>query len=295
MNHNTNINLLKQQQKVHEKAFEDRIKNSSVEMWLNNDNADYWGNTLPLQDLKKTFSVLKNKTILTLGDGKGGKDGVFFKNLGHDVTVSDIAVSVLKEAKNRNIIDKYLKLDSENIDLENNSFDFVITKETLHHLPRPYLGLYEMLRVAKEAIVIIEPRIKENIYNHTIPNKNSYEISGNFLFRFSPYEIIQIARSYGAVYVAYKFCRIFSTTNAGNIKNQELKTLIMEQNKIFEQEDKLNDVSNKGLISFIIWKKKPNKEIIKSLKTENFITIDTSVPLEITNNINTFLKTQEIE
>ena len=36
-------------------------------------------------------------------------------------------------------------------------FDFVFAKEVYHHLPRPSIGLYEMLRVAREAVVLIEP------------------------------------------------------------------------------------------------------------------------------------------
>ena len=34
---------------------------------------------------------------------------------------------------------------------EDNSFDIVFTKESMHHWPRPYLGIYEMLRVAAKS------------------------------------------------------------------------------------------------------------------------------------------------
>jgi SAM-dependent methyltransferase len=37
------------------------------------------------------------------------------------------------------------------------SFDLVLCKESLHHLARPVLGLYEMLRVCRQRAVLIEP------------------------------------------------------------------------------------------------------------------------------------------
>ena len=37
------------------------------------------------------------------------------------------------------------------------SFDLVLCKEALHHLARPVLGLYEMLRVCRRRAVLIEP------------------------------------------------------------------------------------------------------------------------------------------
>jgi SAM-dependent methyltransferase len=37
------------------------------------------------------------------------------------------------------------------------SFDLVFCKESLHHLARPVLGLYEMLRVCRRAAVFVEP------------------------------------------------------------------------------------------------------------------------------------------
>jgi len=45
----------------------------------------------------------------------------------------------------------------EGRDLESKSFDLVLCKEALHHLARPVLGLYEMLRVCRQRAVAIEP------------------------------------------------------------------------------------------------------------------------------------------
>lgn len=45
----------------------------------------------------------------------------------------------------------------ECLTLDSQSFDLVVCKEGLHHLPRPVLGFYEMLRLARVGSVIIEP------------------------------------------------------------------------------------------------------------------------------------------
>ena len=47
--------------------------------------------------------------------------------------------------------------NAEHLPFASRSFDLVFTKESLHHLARPVLGLYEMLRVCRRAAVFVEP------------------------------------------------------------------------------------------------------------------------------------------
>lgn len=47
--------------------------------------------------------------------------------------------------------------NAEHLPFASGSFDLVFCKESLHHLARPVLGLYEMLRVCRRAVVFIEP------------------------------------------------------------------------------------------------------------------------------------------
>jgi SAM-dependent methyltransferase len=51
----------------------------------------------------------------------------------------------------------YEKQNCENLSFASGSFDLVFCKESLHHLARPVLGLYEMLRVCRDAAMILEP------------------------------------------------------------------------------------------------------------------------------------------
>ncbi len=51
----------------------------------------------------------------------------------------------------------YELANAEALPYESRTFDLVLCKEALHHLARPVLGLYEMLRVCRHRAVLIEP------------------------------------------------------------------------------------------------------------------------------------------
>ena len=46
--------------------------------------------------------------------------------------------------------------DLRNLNFTKNSFDYVVTNATLHHLDQPHLAVTEMYRVAKKGVLIIE-------------------------------------------------------------------------------------------------------------------------------------------
>ena len=49
------------------------------------------------------------------------------------------------------------QMDAEALDVPDNSYDIVLVQDGLHELRRPVLGLTEMLRVARRAVIVIEP------------------------------------------------------------------------------------------------------------------------------------------
>jgi SAM-dependent methyltransferase len=78
----------------------------------------------------------------------------------HDVrniTVSSLSTVSLEEAARLGEVSEFLSLNAERMDLADQSFDFVVCKESLHHMPRPYLAIYEMLRIARHGVFFIEP------------------------------------------------------------------------------------------------------------------------------------------
>jgi len=133
--------------------------------------------------------------VLTICAGTGG-EGMHLSRLGFEsVTVSDISNNALTVCNELAPNLHTLQLNAETMDLEDNSFDLVVVQAGLHHLPRPALGLTEMLRVARKAIIVLEP--------HTgfVPNLigTEWEEQGdarNYVFRWNQNIFEQVTRSY---------------------------------------------------------------------------------------------------
>ena len=95
---------------------------------------------------------------LTIGDAYG-HDFLLLKHYGiGSVVASNLNSGCLVLGHAIGAIGDHLEINAESITLPDNSFDYVLCKEAIHHMPRPQLAIYEMLRVARRAIILIEPR-----------------------------------------------------------------------------------------------------------------------------------------
>lgn len=86
--------------------------------------------------------------------------------------------------------------DNEKLSFNDNYFDWSFIAASLHHLPRPIVGLYELLRVSKQGIIVIEPY--DSLLTRiavSLGMAQKYEASGNYVYRFSRGEIYKISRS----------------------------------------------------------------------------------------------------
>lgn len=138
---------------------------------------DRWRH-LRMLDFAACFSQ-EDCTWLTIGDYHG-HDSMMLKEYGiSDVVASNLNSSVLKLGQEAGHIDNFLTINAETISLEDNSFDYILCKEALHHMPRPMLAIYEMLRVARKAVILIEPQDK--VIDLPIVRDSSYwfEVNGN--------------------------------------------------------------------------------------------------------------------
>jgi ubiquinone/menaquinone biosynthesis C-methylase UbiE len=100
--------------------------------------------------------------------------------------------------------------------------DYVFCRESFHHFPRAYLGVYEMIRVAKKGVILIEPidilskvplvlliknlcdLVSPTIINKIWKNRFSWETVGNYVFKISEREIEKIAMGIGLPCIAFK-------------------------------------------------------------------------------------------
>jgi SAM-dependent methyltransferase len=87
--------------------------------------------------------------------------------------------------------------DTEALPYGDDQFDFVFVCDSLHHMARPYLGIYEMLRVAKEGICIIEPHdCLLTRFATRFGLMQEFEAAGNYVLKLSRHDIGRLARSF---------------------------------------------------------------------------------------------------
>jgi 2-polyprenyl-3-methyl-5-hydroxy-6-metoxy-1,4-benzoquinol methylase len=203
----------------------------------NENTLDFWMHSLWFLEIQNVLSSLGDVDFLTVGDIRATQ-GMMLKKLSNikRVDVSDIADGNIKVAKQRGLIDDCFKENLCKLSFKDNSYDYVLAKECLHHLTRPYLGIYEMLRVASKGIIFIEPNGDNDLNQH--PAIRYETEAGNFAYRFKSYEMIQAAAALNMKAVAYtyspfpylKVCELRKT----GITDSEIKNTIMESQKIID-------------------------------------------------------------
>lgn len=154
-----------------------------------------------------------NYSVVTIGDGRIGMDAVRLKIHGaKHVLPTDVSADMLELGKSRGIIDEYSVENAERMSFADNAFDFTFCRHAYHHMPRPWIAVYEMLRVARKGVVIIEPQDQAGtIYNvlKTLQAGSGrmvgdYEESGNFVYRLSLRELCKIGLGLNLPMLAYK-------------------------------------------------------------------------------------------
>jgi SAM-dependent methyltransferase len=208
---------------THSKSYQHQINHlknypeDRCKFMLNHNTINRWRYERFYNLLDPLIQLYPDSKWLTVGDFYYGTDAQYLKSKGLIVTASDIDDHFLKIGKEIGYIDSFSKQNVESLTFEDESFDFVLCKESFHHLPRPYVGLYEMLRVSKTGVILLEPydrdinvSVSMRISNWLLKKikgstNNMYEISGNFKYSISKPEIEKIALGLNLPLVAFKY------------------------------------------------------------------------------------------
>lgn len=242
-------------------------------------------------DCVKPITKYKDATWLTIGDAYGHDANYLLERGVQNVIASDISNEFLAVSKEVGIIEKYSAENAEELSFENNSIDYILCKESYHHFPRPYAALYEMIRVSKKAIVIIEPqdpilkmpclllinnileKIKYGLINKIWKNRFSYEPVGNFVYKVSEREMEKFAAGLNLPMVAIKsFNPNYWFPGSEKIpadKSEKRFRKILLKKGLRDFLSKWGIVPSQTL-SIIIFKIEPDSELQKSLKTEGY-------------------------
>ena len=241
------------------------------------------------QTLDPLLETVPEAIWLTIGDGRGGEDSKYISDKGITVLPTDLSDEFLKISKKMGIIKDYRIENAEFLSFDKETFDFVLCKDSFHHFPRPMIALYEMLRVARQGIVLIEPndtlysnQRTSNIYNffHTLTktifgkreNKYAWEESGNYVYNISRREIEKVALGLNYRMVAFKGFNDAYQPGGENIKLTEkswLKTKMKLKILLFDIRSKLRLRDYISMTS-IIFKKKPSSIMIEKLRSAGY-------------------------
>lgn len=159
--------------------------------------------------LRQEGHRLDGQRILIVGCGFG--TDIYYLRRYADIDIVATDISIQNTIITRKSFDNCdaMVADSELLPFADNSFDYVFICDSLHHMARPYLGIYEMLRVANRAICIIEPHDCALTKLATrVGLMQEYEEAGNYVLKLNRHDIARLARS---LFVTCKTTSIFAT------------------------------------------------------------------------------------
>ena len=269
-----------------ESWINDPERNKIALTWLKQENTfDRWRHNRMYAQLSPFVELNKDATWLTVGDGRYGTDANALMRLGaQNVHSSDISDKLLKIGAQEGFINEYSVQNAEALSFDDGSFDYVLCKETYHHLPRPHIALHEMFRVAKKAVILIEPRdlrIDRAKYSWVLQilkkilgrNLDGYgfEPVGNFVFSLSERECEKLLLGMNYQSIAFnglddvyepgvEFLSLTSDSSVDKRRIFKLKTKLFLSNLLSK-----TGVRQTGLVCVAMFKDKPDSIVERSL------------------------------
>ena len=139
---------------------------------------------------------LNDGTVLVAGCGTGTDVHHLRKFYDPQFVVMDISAPAVRQTVDRHAGVFGAAADMEQLPFPTNSIDWSFVAASLHHLPRPLLGLYELLRVARRGLILIEPHDSALCRLATrLGLATEVEEVGNYVYRLNAHDIERLAKS----------------------------------------------------------------------------------------------------
>jgi ubiquinone/menaquinone biosynthesis C-methylase UbiE len=264
-------------------------KHEHAKTWFKNETVDAWRHRRLYRIIDPILKREPDAKWLTVGDGRYGKDARYIIDQGGIALATDISDVLLKEAKASGYISDFKTENAEFLSFKDGEFDYVLCKETYHHLPRPMMGLYEMLRVAGKGVVLIEP-CDEYISNHCIEvlfrnikklvrklykgngSRHQFEESGNFAYKISKREMEKAALGLNLKIVAFKGINDAYLTGVEYEKLSDKGPLQRRIRLMISVADFLFRLKMMvpGMLIVIFFKTTPEKDLLEDIKRIGF-------------------------
>jgi len=230
---------------------------------------------------------------LTVGDGRYGMDAMYLRAHGARVLASDISDTLLAESKAQGLIDDFRKENAESLSFPDASFDFVFCKESYHHFPRPMRALHEMLRVARRAVLLIEPndqacpegvvttlsRMAKDLIKKMLGRPTHYhdfEDAGNYVYSISRREMQKVALGLGLRTVAFRGVNDYYMRGVEFEPAVEESALFRQVSAKISRYDLLCrlGINQPGLLAAILFKDPPAAGLKSALRKHDYQVVD---------------------
>ena len=202
----------------------DEVKMAMPSAYTAPQSIDNWRHVRMRSFVNALVAALPDARWMTVGDGRYGSDAAYIESLGADVLATSLTDESLKVACDRGFIRKFRVENAERLSCADNAFDFSFCKEAYHHFPRPPIALYEMLRAARIAIILIEPAenagpldILKTLAKRILRGSTNleFEPSGNFIYRIRVDELSKLMTAMGGLSLAHKAFNDFYVARFG--------------------------------------------------------------------------------
>ncbi|MBM7868270.1 methyltransferase domain-containing protein [Heliobacterium gestii] len=287
---------------VHGAHYQEHVSGELQEhaqSWLEFDTVGSWYHWRQFQCVEPLLQADPGARWLTVGDGRYGLDAHYLIGRGAKAVATDISGDLLQVGCQLGLIAEYQVENAEKMTFADDSFDYVLCKESYHHFPRPMLALYEMLRVARKAVILIEPldpsipgeslsgsrKLNENdsrfkkllkranqITKQERRQSNTFEIIGNYVYTLSAREMEKAAIGMGLPAMAAKpFNSCYVSGIEYEKKDDSSKLLRKIRGKNF-----LRDILsaygllNYQMVSMVIFKEAPDDKRMQELTTQGY-------------------------
>lgn len=247
------------------------------------DSIGAWQHNRMYRLLLPLVTGLPDATWLTIGDGNYGCDAHFLKSRNISAVASNITDNRLRIAKDRGLIDDYRVENAEQLSLPDESFDFVMCKSSYHHFPRPPVAFYEMLRVARQAVVLIEPQesgfrplsFLKNLVKRLVRGGKSpmFEpVAANFIFRINIREMRKMLTAMNHEALATRRFNDFACSRFLRSKHSRLSLPSMLTRLAILVQDLLcaAGLLDHGLICAVAFKRLPPDNVRRGLRRAGF-------------------------
>jgi len=264
---------------------------SHARTWLENDTLDAYRHQRMHVLLDPLLESDPTARWLTVGDGRFGGSARYILDKGCQAMATDISATLLKEAKESGYIADYRQENAEALSFGDDEYEYVFCKEAYHHFPRPMLALYEMLRVASKAVVLIEPNddvaadnfikimyqkvtgiIKFLLGKKREEDSYDFEEIGNFIYRLSRREVEKTALGLNLHTVAFHGINDYYESG---FEDQILSNDNASCKK-FRRKVLLHDIKSRlglvgtDLLVAVIFKAQPSETMIRNLSAHGY-------------------------